>query len=210
LLTGLSLSLIVVAAGQVSWMFAPKESKGMGLSRDEEGALLLQLTAEWFVGKLISRGINLVPMAVTLSPQDDLKGVTVHLAEGGGDMYWQLLAALRQAVAEGRYRGVAVCSLGDITEPGAGEKTRAVIVDIEHENLAPRVWIWPFQKVGGEYRFGGATGKGYIRPGTRQVFDAPDQPTEFSYTGPFGTLVESISVAPKDLASLRAQAAGRA
>lgn len=181
----------------------------MGLSRNEEDALLLRLTAEWLVGKLISRGIHLVPMAVTLSPQDDLKGVTVQLAEGGGDMYWQLLAALRQAVAEGRYRGVAVCSLGAVTEPGAVEKTQAVIVDIEHQNLAPRVWIWPFQKVGSEYRFGGATGEGYIRPGTRRVFDAPGQSTEFSYTGPFGSLVESVSVTPKDLANLRARAAGR-
>jgi hypothetical protein len=204
------LALTGVAAGPVNFDIRPQESKGMGLSREEEGALLLRLTAEWLVGKLISRGINLVPMAVTLSPQDDLKGVTVHLADGGGDMYWQLLAALRRAVAEGRYRGVAVCSLGEVTEPGAGEKTQAVIVDIEHQNLAPCVWIWPFQKVGGEYRFGGATGEGYIRPGTRQVFDAPDQPAEFRYTGPFGPLIESISVAPKDLANLKARAAGRA
>jgi hypothetical protein len=180
------------------------------MSRDEEDATLLRLTVEWFVGKLISRGINLVPMAVTLTPQGDLKGVVVQLAEGGGDMYWQLLAALRQAVAEGRYCGVAVCSLGKVTEPGAGEKTQAVIVDIEHQNLDPRVWIWPFQKAGTEYRFGGATGEGYIRPGTRQVFDAPGQPTAFNYTGPFGPLVETISVAPKDLAALRAQAAGQA
>jgi hypothetical protein len=182
----------------------------MGLSRDEVDAELLRLTAEWFVGKLIRRGINLVPMAVTLSPQGDLKGVTVHLAEGGGDMYWQLLAALRRAVAEGRYRGVAVCSLGDVTEPGTGGKTRAVIVDIEHQNLDPRVWIWPFQKAGSDYRFGGATGKGYIRPGTRQVFDAPGQSSSFSYAGLFGSLVESITVTPKDVANLRARAAGQA
>jgi hypothetical protein len=84
-----------------------------------------------------------------------------------------------------------------------------VIVDIEHARLAPRTWIWPFEKIGDEYRFGGATGEGYIQPGTRQVFDAPDQPAEFRYSGPFGPLVETIAIAPADVARMRAHVARR-
>jgi hypothetical protein len=179
------------------------------MTRDEEEGSLLKLTAEWFLSKLIRRNVDVVPMAVTISPRGEVKGVTVQLAEGGGDMYWQLLAALRQAVAEERYRGVAVCVLGSVTEPGAKAKTRAVIVDIEHQGLDPITWIWPFEKVGDDYRFGGRTGDGYVRPGTRQVFGRPGGGAEGDYTGPFGRLVESIAVAPADLARMRSMAAGR-
>jgi hypothetical protein len=182
---------------------------GAQTARDQEDGSLLRLATEWLAGKLISRGLELVPMAVTLSPQGEVKGVLVQPVAGGGGVYQQLLAALRQAVGRGRFIGVAVCALGEVTEPGAGRPMRALIVDIEHVRLAPRTWIWPFEKVGDEHRFGGATGEGYVRPGASQVFDAPDQPAEFSYTGPFGPLIETFPVAPADVARLRARAQGK-
>ena len=179
------------------------------MTRDEEEWSLLKLTAEWFLSKLIRRNIDLAPMAVTISPRGEVKGVMVQPAEGGGDVYEQLLAALRQAVTEGRYRGVAVCALGSVTEPGAPGKTRAVIVDIEHQGLDPITWIWPFEKVGGDYCFGGRTGEGYIRAGTRRVFGTPGGGAEGDSPGPFGRLVETIAVAPADLSRMKSLAAGR-
>jgi hypothetical protein len=62
-------------------------------ARDEEDGALLRLAAEWLAGKLIRRGFDLSPMAVTLSPQGEVKGVLVQPVQGGGDVYWQLLAA---------------------------------------------------------------------------------------------------------------------
>src|SRR5262245_28534467 len=117
------------------------------MTRDEEDGALLKMTAEWFCGKLLKKNFDfqLCPMAVTITSRGEVRGVTVNVVEGGAGMWWQLLAALRKAAREGRYRGVAVCSLGSITEPGATAKTQAVIVDIEHEGLDPKTWIWPFE-----------------------------------------------------------------
>jgi hypothetical protein len=175
------------------------------MTPDEEEGSVLKQTAEWFVGRLVKSKGDFIPLAVTISPRGEVKGVTVNVVAGGGGIYDQLVAALRQAVGEGRYRGVAVCAPGTVTEPGTTAQVRAAIIDIEHEGLEPRTWIWPFEKVGSDYRFGGRTGEGYVVPGNRQLFgaDAGEAPGK-----PFGPLVESIAVSPADVARMRATAQG--
>src|SRR5262245_7758917 len=127
----------------------------------EEGRMLLQ-TASMMFCDLLKKQAAFLPFAVAFSADGQLSFIHLDFTDDGGEPIEQLRALLRREIADGRYRSVAVVEDIEITEPQTGQQTRAARVEIEHHAMPPITWYQPFERVGDEWRFGGATGQGYL------------------------------------------------
>jgi hypothetical protein len=136
----------------------------------QEGQMLLQTASMLFSDFIKKRG-GFLPFAVAFATDGQLSIVHLDFSDDEGEPIEQLRALLRREITDGKYRSVAVVEEVEITKPQTGQQTRAARVEIEHHAMPPITWYQPFECVGEQWHFGGATGEGYLQEGQSRFFE---------------------------------------
>lgn len=124
--------------------------------------------------ELVESQDEFLPFAYVLNASGELSQIEGDFHDAGKQPIEELRSLLRQHAARGRYRGVAVAEDIQILDPETQILTKAIRVDIEHQNTEPVSWFLTYRKVRGRYVFGDANGEGVLQPGEPFVFGSEE------------------------------------
>ncbi|MCE9530489.1 MAG: hypothetical protein K8T89_05070 [Planctomycetes bacterium] len=136
----------------------------------QEDANRMVEVARTVVTHLISKLGKFLVHAVYFTPDMETYTIDWSLVEDGSTVIDQFHAVVRKELKNGR--AIAIITMADveITEPDTEKDTRAARVELEHRDMDPVTWYYPYELIAGEWKFGGATGDGYFQDGKGLFF----------------------------------------